>query len=130
MKPRDLPGPIYAIGPDPRQPDWKAFVFELTRAISGGKRAVVLFTSEEKARQWAATHTHPNPIKSYGPFGFTDLDEFVGLLNYLAESGDTHVGLDPAEPLVGLVPIREFAQRLLGTDPRDSGGGGDHRLGG
>jgi hypothetical protein len=126
MTPRELPGPIYAIGPDPRQPDWKAFVFELTRAISGGKRVVVLFTDLGLARQWMETHSHPNPAKAYKPFGFTDLDEFVGFLNYLAEGGDTHVGLDPAEPVVGLVPIREFAKRLLGTDLPH---GQDRRLG-
>jgi len=109
-----FPGPIYAVCPQPRSPDWDAFVRNLLYVHSGGQRYVALFTSKDLAERWVAENDPPDLTMK--PFGFTEQDEFILFLIYLSEHGHTYVGLDPSTAApTAFVTVAEMLRVVRGS---------------
>ena len=115
MQTGQIPGPIYAVATEPRPPDWNLFAATLVRVISSYGEVVALFTSERKAKVWLETFGKRDFENfTFKPFAFTETDEFLQLLSYLADRGDEYVAFDPVGNVVGVAPIDVLKQRIIG----------------
>lgn len=115
MQTGQIPGPVYAIGTEPRPPVWEMFAATLVRCVSSYGEVVALFTSEQKAKDWLETFGRRDfESFTFKPFAFTETDEFLQLLGYLADRGDEYVAFNPVGSVVGVAPIGVLKQRIIG----------------